>query len=67
MQFSDPILEELNQGSGGFDLARSEVQSVYIGSDDYWAFDQESFNDETNFYGSAWLVKTYKSRGGGYA
>ena len=60
MQFSDPILEELNQDSGGFDLARSEVQSVYIGSDDYWAFDQDSFNDETNFYGSAWLVPESK-------
>lgn len=41
-------------------MAKSDVQSVYIGSDDYWAFDQDSFNDETNFYGSAWLVPESK-------
>lgn len=56
MQFLDPILEEANRGLGGFDLAKSEVQSVYIGSDDFWAFDDNSFNEDTNFFTQAWLV-----------
>ena len=37
-------------------VARKDVNSVYIGSNDYWQFDNDTFNDQTQFYGKAWLV-----------
>jgi hypothetical protein len=37
-------------------MARSEYKAVYVGSDDYWGFDSDTFNDATNFYGRAWIV-----------
>ena len=37
-------------------MARSEHKAVYVGSDDYWGFDSDTFNDATNFYGRAWIV-----------
>ena len=37
-------------------VARKDVNSVYIGSNDYWQFDSDTFNDQTQFYGKAWLV-----------
>ena len=30
-------------------MAREEVDAVYIGSNDFWGFDSDTFNEETNF------------------
>tara|TARA_Y100000996_G_scaffold310125_1_gene246661 strand:+ start:2476 stop:3693 length:1218 start_codon:yes stop_codon:yes gene_type:complete len=37
-------------------MARENYNAAYIGSSDYWGFDNETFNDETNFYGDVWVV-----------
>jgi len=37
-------------------MARESYNAAYIGSEDYWGFDNETFNDETNFYGDVWVV-----------
>ena len=42
-------------------MAREEVDAVYIGSNDYWGFDSDTFNEETNFYGKAWVVPASKA------
>ncbi len=41
-------------------MAKKSVKAAYIGSDDYWQFDTDSYNDETQFYGSAWVVPAEK-------
>lgn len=41
-------------------MAKKSVKAVYIGSDDYWQFDTDSYNNETQFYGSAWVVPAEK-------
>ena len=41
-------------------MARAEYNSVFIASDDFWAFDADSFSDSTNFYGKAWVVPADK-------
>jgi hypothetical protein len=41
-------------------MARAEYNSVFIASDDFWAFDADSFSDSTNFYGKAWVVPAAK-------
>jgi len=42
-------------------MAREEVDAVYIGSNDFWGFDSDTFNEETNFYGRAWVVPASKA------
>ena len=42
-------------------MAREEVDAVYIGSNDFWGFDSDTFNEETNFYGRAWVVPQNKA------
>ena len=37
-------------------MAREEYNAAYIGSNDYWAFDSDSFNEDTKFFGKAWIV-----------
>jgi|MDTB01.1.fsa_nt_gb hypothetical protein len=37
-------------------MAREEYDAAYIGSNDYWAFDSDSFNEDTKFFGKAWIV-----------
>ncbi len=41
-------------------MAKKSVKAAYIGSDDYWQFDTDSYNDETQFYGSAWVIPAEK-------
>ena len=33
-----------------------DFKAVYVGSDDYWGYDADTFNEETNFFGEAWIV-----------
>ena len=37
-------------------MAEEKFKAVYIGSDDYWGYDADTFNEETNFFGEAWIV-----------
>jgi len=37
-------------------MARENYNAAYIGSEDFWGFDNETFNDETNFYADVWVV-----------
>ena len=37
-------------------MAEDKFKAVYIGSDDYWGYDADTFNEETNFFGEAWIV-----------
>ena len=40
-------------------MAKEKVEdfkAVYIGSDDFWGYDADTFNEETNFFGEAWIV-----------
>ena len=41
-------------------MAKKSFKSAYIGSDDFWQFDSDSFSDETQFYGSAWIIPASK-------
>ena len=41
-------------------MAKKSVKSAYIGSEDYWEFAEKSYNDDTQFYGSAWVVPASK-------
>lgn len=33
------------------------VHAVYIGSNDYWGYDSDTFNDQTQFFGNSWITK----------
>lgn len=37
-------------------MARENYNAAYVGSKDFWGFDNETFNDETNFYAQVWVV-----------
>jgi len=37
-------------------MAQESFNAVYIGSNDYWGYDADTFNEETNFFGKAWVV-----------
>jgi hypothetical protein len=37
-------------------MAQENFKAVYIGSDDFWGYDADTFNEETNFFGDAWIV-----------
>ena len=37
-------------------MAQEEYNAVYVGSNDYWGYDADTFNEETNFFGKAWVV-----------
>lgn len=34
-----------------------DVHAVYIGSNDYWGYDADTFNDRRQFFGRSWVVK----------
>ena len=56
MQSSDHTWAVLKLCLGEFEVAREPFNAVYIGSEDFWTYDSDSFNDETNFYTNAWLI-----------
>ena len=33
------------------------VHAAYIGSNDYWGYNSDTFNEENQFFGSSWVVK----------
>ena len=37
-------------------MARENYNAAYIGSEDTWGFDNDTFNDETNFYADVWVI-----------
>ena len=37
-------------------MARENFNAAYIGSNDFWGFDSDTFNEETNFYADVWVV-----------
>jgi len=41
-------------------MAKKSAKAVYIGSEDFWGFAEDSFNDTTQFYGSAWVIPASK-------
>tara|TARA_R110000824_G_scaffold73688_4_gene187645 strand:+ start:813 stop:2024 length:1212 start_codon:yes stop_codon:yes gene_type:complete len=34
-----------------------DVHAAYIGSNDYWGYNSDTFNEENQFFGSSWIVK----------
>lgn len=41
-------------------MPRTNYQSVYIGSNDYWGYDADTFNDSTQWFGKSWIVPAEK-------
>ena len=37
-------------------MPRQNYQSVYIGSNDYWGYESDTFNDSTQWFGKSWVV-----------
>ena len=37
-------------------MARENFNAAYVGSQDFWGFDSDTFNEETNFYADVWVV-----------
>lgn len=37
-------------------MAGEEFNAVYVGSDDYWGHDSDTFNEETQWFGKSWVV-----------
>ena len=34
-----------------------DVHAAYIGSNDYWGYDSDTYSEENHFFGNAWVVK----------
>ena len=41
-------------------MAREEFNAAYVGSNDYWGYDSDSFNEETQWFGESWVVPASK-------
>ena len=37
-------------------MAGEEFNAVYVGSNDYWGYDADTFNEETQWFGKSWVV-----------
>ena len=41
-------------------MAKEEFNAAYVGSNDYWGYDSDSFNEETQWFGESWVVPADK-------